>query len=185
MKWPFPLWSPQPPTSLFRIPPLCVYVLAQMPVISPFLALFYTRVLKRKREKRKKRERSENSRRYYSAACMAPVILSFHLCFLLYWQMVVIRRYGNTVVKIVFTDFSFSFGIYDLMIIMRALGSWTEGHSASVVWFQKLTTATWEWQCSVSKVVDWVDTHFNKTKVLLHDWSKSLIRQSAIDEVPN
>lgn len=111
-----------------------------MPVISPFhiCASFFSLCWKKSGKRRKKRERSENSRRYYCAACMAPVILPFHLCFLLHWQMVVIRQYGNTVVKIVFTDFFFPFGIYDLMIIMRALWSWTEGHSARVVWIKRV-----------------------------------------------
>lgn len=76
-----------------------------MPVISPFVLLLFFPPLLKKVGKDEKTECSENSRHYYCAACMAPVILSFHLCFLLYWQMVVIRQYGNTVVKIVFTDF--------------------------------------------------------------------------------
>lgn len=72
-------------------------------------------------EEGKKRECSENSRRYYCAACMAPVILPFHLCFLLYWQMVVIRQYGNTVVTIVFTVFFFLWYL------------WPDDHHESVV----------------------------------------------------
>lgn len=79
-----------------------------MPVISPFVLLLFFPPLLKKVGKDEKTECSENSRDYYCAACMAPVILSFHLCFLLYWQMVVIKQYGNTVVKIVFTDFFFS-----------------------------------------------------------------------------
>lgn len=111
----------RPPSGLVHIPTLCVYVLAQMPVISPFhicasfFPLCWEKVGKRRE---KKRERSENSRRYYCAACMAPVVLPFHLCFLLYWQMVVIRQYGNTVVKIVFTDF------FSPLVFMTWWSSW-------------------------------------------------------------
>lgn len=139
-----------------------------MPVISPFVHLLFFPPLLKKVGKDEKTECSENSRHYYCAACMAPVILSFHLCFLLYWQMVVIRQYGNTVVKIVFTDFFFPrFGIYDPMIVLRALWSWTEGQSANVVWVKKLTCATWEW-CSAETLSVWVQwcTHGVRTLVL-------------------
>lgn len=110
MKWPFPLFSPQPPTlkrCSYSYPVrICVGSDACNFTI-PHLCLFPPVLRKSGKKREKKREPSENSRRYYRAACMAPVLLPFHLCFLLYWQMVVIRQYGNTVVKIVFTDFFF------------------------------------------------------------------------------
>lgn len=85
-----------PPSFLIRIPAPCVCVGSD--ACNFTIPVFFLPWWKKKWEKKEKKGRSENSRRYYSAACMAPAILSFHLSFLLYWQMVVIRQYGNTVV---------------------------------------------------------------------------------------
>lgn len=140
-----------------------------MPVISPFVLLLFFLPYWKKWEKMKKQ----------SAVKIPDIITVQHawlqwyfpfISFLLYWQMVVIRQYGNTVVKIVFADFFFffpRFGIYDLMIVLRALWSWTEGQSANVVWIKKLTCATWEW-CSAETLSVWVQwcTHDVCTSVL-------------------
>lgn len=124
MKWPFLLYSPHPPTlwpCSYSYPTRICVGSDDCNFAIPHLCLFFPGAEKKVGKEKKGGESSENSRRYYCAACMAPVIHSFHLCFLLYWQMVVIRQYGNTVVKIVFTDF---FPLWYL---------WPDDHHESVV----------------------------------------------------
>lgn len=121
MKWPFPLYSPEPPTfsPCSCSYPVCICVGSD----ACHSCFFFTPTKKKKSGKRWKKECSENTRHYYRAACMVPLMLSFHLGFLLHWQMVVIRQYGNTVVKIVFTDFFYFFPLWYL---------WPDDHHESI-----------------------------------------------------
>lgn len=81
---------------------LWIYVLAEMPIISPVYTCtsFLTRAEKWLEKKVEKiRECTATSRQHYHVAFMAPHCTFIY--FLLYWQMLVISRDGNSVVKAV------------------------------------------------------------------------------------
>lgn len=141
MKRHFPLYPPHLPSlfpcSYFDSVSICVGSHACNFTIPHF---FFLPTLKKNGKGRREKEAYWEFQSYYSAACMYLLIFSFHLWSLLYWQMVVIREYGNTVVRIVFTGFF-------PLVFMTWWSSWERcglEQSSSAVWIKEVTFATWK-----------------------------------------
>lgn len=164
MKRPFPLYSPHSPTLWPCSHPYCVRIRGGSDACNftiPHLCLFF---FPPHWKKCGKREHSENSRHYYCSACMAPTVLCFHLCFLLYWQMVVIRQH-----EILWLGY-FSLILFSPLVFMTWWSSWQHcglkqrATLSSVVWIEMLF-ATWQWS------PERVYVHLNASVDTLYGWN--------------
>lgn len=116
MKWPFPLL------------PL-VHVLAPMPVILllHFCTSFFFLIPIEEKWEPKKRGVQQKFQTLLQCFMRGSPDSPFISVSPLYWQVVVISPYGSAVVKMGSNDFFSRSGIYELILIMKALQSKTQG----------------------------------------------------------